>query len=219
MKDYGLLLLVLSTWTIVGCNNPAADSPIPMDEVVVLADTLLLSGQKVVVHQGENGLPKMVYALDEKEAQSGYAFEYKVNGELLSISRWEQGLQEGDTFILGDGQKTHQLFEQGKIVYEADYQEQQKIGNRLYPTLVEEFFFEDKYYAKIRFPLPYSGGLDIYVDGSQAVISPLPDQTFQLVINDALDLADYNLELTYQPAVQDTLLGTKYPYKHVVYGE
>src|SRR5690606_33512489 len=192
VKDYGLLFLILSAWTIAGCDNPAPDSPIPMDEVMLSAETLLLSGQKAVVHLGESVLPKRVHALDEKEVQSSYAFEYKVNGALLSISHWKQGRQDGDAFIFREGQKSHYLFERGKIIYKADYQEQQKIGNRLYPAVVEEFFFEDKYYAKIRFPLPYAGQLDIHVDGYQAVISPLPDQTFQLVINDALDLTEYN---------------------------
>lgn len=161
----------------------------------------------------------MVCLLDEKKAQNGLAVEYQENGGLLAISQWKKGLQEGDTFIFSEGQKTHQFFEQGKVIYDAIYQEHQKISNRLYPAVVEEFFFEDKYYAKIRFPLPYSGKLDIYVDGYQAVISPLPEQTFQLVINDALDLTEYSLELAYQPVAQDTLLGAKYSYKHIVYGE
>jgi hypothetical protein len=218
VKDYGLLLLILFAWTTARCYNPAADSPLPM-KVMPSVDTLRLAGQKVVVHQGEGGLPKMVYLLDEKEAQDGVAVEYQENGGLLAISQWKKGLQEGDTFIFSEGQKTHQFFELGKIIYEATYQEQQKVSNRLYPTVVEEFFFEDKYYAKIRFPLPCSGELDIDVDGYQAVINPLPDQTFQLVINDALDLTEYSLKLAYQPAAQDTLLHAKYSYKHIVYGE
>lgn len=67
--------------------------------------------------------------------------------------------------------------------------------------------------------MPYTGKFKLDVLGYQSVISPLPDQTFQLVINDALDLTEYNLELTYQPGVQDSLLGVSYTYKHVVYEE
>lgn len=84
---------------------------------------------------------------------------------------------------------------------------------------MEEFFFEDKYYAKLRFPLAYSGQLTLQVKNYQAVISPLPDQTFQVVINDALDLTEYHLLLTYQPAVQDSLGAAEYGFSHVVYGE
>lgn len=191
----------------------------PVDEVTLSVDTLVLSGQKVVVHQGEKGLPKTVYLLDVEGFQIGYAVQYKADGGLLSISHWKNGLQDGHTFVLEEKQKTHQLFEQGKLVYEAAYQEQSKIGNRLYPSVVEEFFFEDKYYAKIRFSLRYAGHLGIKVQDYQFVVTPLPEQTFQLVINDALDLMEYNLELTYQPAAEDTLHDASYTFKHVVYEE
>ena len=218
MKDYGLLLLIFFAWIIAGCNRPVP-SLMPVDEVTLSVDTLVLSGQKVVVHQGEKGLPKTVYLLDVEGFQIGYAVQYKADGGLLSISHWKNGLQDGHTFVLEEKQKTHQLFEQGKLVYEAAYQEQSKIGNRLYPSVVEEFFFEDKYYAKIRFSLRYAGHLGIKVQDYQFVVTPLPEQTFQLVINDALDLMEYNLELTYQPAAEDTLHDASYTFKHVVYEE
>lgn len=218
MKDYGLLLLVFFAWMIAGCNRPVP-SLTPVDEITPSVDTLVLSGQKVVVHQGKKALPKTVYLLDVEGFQTGYAVQYKADGALLSISHWKNGLQDGYTFIFSGGQRTHQLFEQGKLVYEAAYQEQSKIGNKLYPSVVEEFFFEDKYYAKIRFSLPYAGHLGIKVQGYQFVVTPLPEQTFQLVINDALDLMEYNLELTYQPAAEDTLHDARYTFKHVVYGK
>jgi hypothetical protein len=217
LKDYSLLLLVFFVWTIAGCNRPVP-SPIPVDEIVPSVDTLVLSGQKVVVHQGEKGLPKTIYLLDEKGQQTGYAVQYGQNGGLSSISHWEKGLKEGNSFVLEEAQKTHRLFERGKLVYEADYHKQSKIDNRLYPNIIEEFLFEDKYYTKVKFPLPYAGHLAITVQDYQFVVTPLPEQTFQLVINDALDLTEYNLELTYQPAARDTLLAAKYRYKHVVYG-
>lgn len=218
MKDYGLLLLIFFVWMIAGCYRPVP-SPIPVNEIVPSIDTLVLSGQKVIVHQGEKGLPKTVYLLDEKGLQAGYAVQYGPKGGLSSISHWKKGLKEGDSFVLEEEQKIHQLFEQGKLVYEADYHEQLKIGNRLYPSTIEEFFFEDKYYTKIKFPLHYAGHMRITVQDYQLVVTPLPEQTFQLVINDALDLTEYHLELTYQPAAQDTLLAAKYRYKHVVYGD
>ena len=219
MKGYRVVLLILFAWIAAGCDNPAPDSPLPIDKAIPPADTLLLSKQKVVVHQGEKGLPKMVYLLDEKQEKNGLTVEFQDNGGLLSISRWKNGLQEGDTFVYEKEQKTHQFFEQGKMIYDAIYLEHQKISNKLYPTVVEEFFFEDKYYAKIKFPIPYTGELDIKVTNYQSVVVPFPDQTYQLVINDALDLAEYYLELAYQPTAQDTLLGGKYTHKHIVYGK
>ncbi len=216
MKAYVFLLILLG-WSLTGCKDPAAKFPVK--EPTSAIDTLKLSGQQLVIHWGDKSLPKMVCPLDEKQMLNGYAVEFKEDGALLSLSRWVNGLQEGSRFVLGDGQYSHQLFDQGKVIYEAEYQNQQKTDNRLYPIVIEEFFFEDKYYAKIRFPFAYHGELNVQVTGYQTVISPLPDQTFQLVVNDALDLTEYELELTYQPASKDTLHAAKYSFKHLVYGE
>lgn len=182
-------------------------------------DTLLVSGQRLVLIKGEKGLPKAIYHINKKGLRYGYAMAYNAAGELLSISNYQEGLQEENTFVFDKDKYLHQIFSRGTIIYEGEYHDQQKIADRLYPEMVEEFFFEDKYYAKIHFPISYAGDLDIKVTDYQAVVVPFPEQTFQLVINDALDLTAYQLELTYEPAAQDTLLGTKYSYKHIVYGE
>lgn len=219
MKNYGLILLILLGLGVFACKNPAPTPPASLHEALPPIDTLILSDQKVVIHLGQNGLPTMVYPLDEKRILNGTAVEFREHGGLLSVSHWKDGRKEGSAWVIEQEQIIHQLFCRGKLIYEADYLERAKFGNKLYPTVVEEFFFEDKYYSKIRFPLSYAGKFKLNVLGYQSVISPLPDQTFQLVINDALDLTEYNLELTYQPAVQDTLLGVSYTYKHVVYEE
>src|SRR5690606_15215246 len=114
---------------------------------------------------------------------------------------------------------THQLFDAGKLVYEGEYVNQVKKEDKLYPWVIEEFLFEDKYYAKIRFPYTFQGNMKVEVKGYQAVITSLPDQTFQLVINDALDLNGFDLLLSYHAAAQDTLLDTKYTHKHHIYGD
>jgi hypothetical protein len=219
VKNYGLILLIFMGLGTTACKNPAPTPPVYLHEALPPIDTLILSDQKVVIHLGQNGLPTMIYPLDEKQILNGTAVEFRENGGLLSVSHWKDGMKEGSAWAIGEEQIIHQLFCRGKLIYEANYLEREKFGNKLYPTVVEEFFFEDKYYSKIRFPMPYPGKVKLDVLGYQSVISPLPDQTFQLVINDALDLTEYNLELTYQPAVQDSILGVSYTYKHVVYEE
>ena len=215
VKIYRFLLILIGV-SIGGCEKPVVKSE---DRPTLSVDTLIFADQKLLVQPGQKGMPKMVGPLNESGILNGYVVEFEEDGKLMSVSHWKDGTQEGNTYVIGKEQTTHQLFNQGRLVYEADYQEQQKINNKLYPILVEEFFFEDKYYAKIRFPVLYEGRFTIEVNGYQAIISPLPEQTIQLVINDALDLTGYHLKLTYQPAAQDTLLGAKYRYKHVVYGE
>ena len=218
VKVYCFLLILIGV-SISGCKNPAPKPPPSENRITPYIDTLTISDQKLVVHLGERDLPKMVYPLNKRRTLNGYAVEFEEDGKLMSVSHWKDGTQEGSTYVLEEEHITHQLFNQGRLVYEADYQEQRKMGNRLYPILVEEFFFEDKYYAKIRFPILYEGRFTIEVNGYQAIISPLPEQTFQLVINDALDLTEYHLELVYQPATRDTLHSAKYNFRHVVYGE
>ena len=218
MRGLRFLFAILLGWSLARCDNASPDATMII-EVGPSTDTLLLSGQRLVLTKGEKGLPEMIYHINKKGLRYGYAMAYNAAGELLSISNYQEGLQDGSTFVFDEDKYLHRIFSQGTIIYESEYQDHQKIADRLYPQVVEEFFFEDKYYAKIKFPISYAGDLEIKVTEYQVVVVPFPDQTYQLVINDALDLADYNLELTYQPAVQDTLLGTKYPYKHVVYGE
>lgn len=219
MKGYSFLFLIILWWNLTGCKNPASETPASINKTRGPVDTLILAEQRLVVHWGKTDLPAKIYPLNEEELMNGYAIEFKEDGRIYSVSGWENGVQQGSTYIIDVRQIIHKIFDSGSIVYEEKYLGDTKDYTRLYPQVVEEFFFEDKYYAKIRFPLPYAGELKLQVEGYQAVIGRLPDQTFQLVINDALDLTGYDLELTYQPAVQDSLLGGEYGFKHVVYAD
>lgn len=218
MRAYRFLFLILLGWHLARCENAPPDDPVA-HEALSATDTLLLSAQRLVVTKGEKGLPEMIFHINQKGVPNGYAIAYDGVGKLLSIADYREGLQEGSAFVFDKDKYLHRIFSQGSLIYESEYQDNQKTANRFYPQMVEEFFFEDKYYAKIKFPVPYPGDLDIQVKGYQAVVVPFPEQTFQLVINDALDLAEYNLKLAYQPAPQDTLLRAEYTYKHVVYKE
>lgn len=218
MNHFSFLFLILLLGNFTGCKNPAPKATIANKEGTGRTDTLTLSGKDLVIHWGKNGLPEKVSPLDKGGLQDGYTMEYGGEGALWTISQWENGKQDGNTFVFDQGKvTTHQLFDTGKLIYQGKYENRIKADNQLYPQFVEEFFFEDKYYAKIRFPLAYKGQLKVQVIGYQAIISPLPDQTFQLVINDALDLNGYDLKLTYHSAAQDTLVGSEYTFTHIVY--
>ncbi len=218
MQQFDFILLTILFGTLLGCKNPASNASKPLKEVAKNADTLQLSGKRLIIDWGENGLPLNIKPLDDERLQNGYAFHYEENGALSAVSQWKKGMQDGNAFVFEAGiLKAHQIFDAGNLIYEGEYDNKAKKANQLYPKFVEEFFFEDKYYAKIRFPIAFQGELSVQVIGYQAVVTLLPDQTFQLVINDALDLNKYDLRLKYQPAAQDTLVGSEYMFRHIVY--
>ena len=64
---------------------------------------------------------------------------------------------------------------------------------------------------------PVCRGILATIGVGEVTVSDLGDHTFQLVINDALDLNEYQLELSYQPAVRDTLAAFSYVYPHIIY--
>ena len=220
LKYFGFLFRVVFIGILFGCKNPASNSAMSINDEPTPPDTLLLSGKRLVLKWGAKDLPQRIYPLNEAGLKDGLAFKYGEQGAISAIAKWKNGIQDGNTFLFEVGNlKTHQVFDAGKLLYEADYVDQLKTENKLYPWVIEEFFFEDKYYAKIRFLLSFQGTIKIEVKRYQAVITSLPDQTFQLVINDALDLNGFDLLLTYHATAQDTLLDAEYTHKHLVYGD
>lgn len=218
VKQCDFLFLIILFGILINCKNPASNASIPVKEVAKEADTLQLSGKSLIIAWGENGLPLSIIPLDDGKSPHGYAIHYAENGTLSTISQWKKGMRDGNAFVFEEGNvETHQLFDAGELIYQGKYEEKVKKNNELYPQFVEEFFFEDKYYAKIRFTFAYRGEIKVQVQGYQAEISPLPDRTFQLVVNDALDLDAFDLNLTYQPGAQDTLVGSEYTITHIVY--
>jgi hypothetical protein len=218
VKYFKVILLILLIGNLTGCKNPASNSPLPKEEGHNQTDTLLLSNKQLVIQWGENEVPVRIFPLNDSDIQDGYSVSYGGDGELSTVSRWKQGLKDGNSFSFDEGLlQTHQVFDRNQLIYEGRYENKLKTGTLLFPKFVEEFFFEDKYYAKIRFPLAYQGDFDFQVKGFQTVVTPLLDQTFQLVINDALDLVSYELQLTYHAAAGDTLIRSEYTLRHVVY--
>lgn len=190
-----------------------------------------------------NHVPKIVYHVNDQGLKEGYSISYHKDGALANTTTWEngkkngkeiifypsgevkeknffqKGILEGNSYRYKNGVLTsHQINRQGNTWYEGIYSGQEKYLDKLYPLFIEEFFFEDKYYAKIRFPLDHAGQMTLRVkDRGTPVIEKLDKATFQLVINDALDLDGFVLDLEYQPASSDTLVPSRYSHSHQIY--
>lgn len=190
-----------------------------------------------------NHVPKLVYQINDQGLKEGYSFSYQKDGALATITSWKNGQKSGEEIIfypsgeveeINSYQKgklegnshhykngfltAHHIYRQGKKWYEGIYTGQEKYMDKLYPQIIEEFFFEDKYYAKIRFPMSHKGQINLKVkESGTPVIQQLDKGTFQVVINDALDLDKFKLELEYLPAPSDTLVPTQYSYTHQIY--
>ncbi|HLT08437.1 MAG TPA: hypothetical protein VK014_12980 [Cyclobacteriaceae bacterium] len=202
-----------------GCTTSTEPVTTNKEEATSSRDTLILSEYTIMIQWGESGLPKTITPLDKQQSPSGYKIQYRNNGALLSVSEWKNGVQDGLTWVLNEQLITQQQFIRDVLTYEAVYVGQQKIADRLYPKIIEEFFFEDKYYAKLQFPFPFAGQIQISVDDHQSVVNPLPEQIYQLVVNDALDLSEYHYQLRYLPASEDTLLNSSFRLSHTIYGK
>lgn len=237
-----LLFIFLISVIHTGCKKPSTEEELLAKDKELSIETKTNDGL-LVCQLYDTYLPKEIYHLNADRLKVGISFTYYKNGSLFQISTWEQGKKEGKEWVyspvghltatlqyktgLLDGNsftyldqnlQSQQFRKEGKLLYEASYKEGEKYSNKLYPVFVEEFFFEDKYYAKIRFPLAYRGQLQTQVkDQGSPFINQLEGNTFQLVINNALDLNAYELEFTYHPAPQDTLVSSTYNVEHAIY--
>ncbi len=228
--------------SIAGCKKPSSEEISQKNGGELTLQTKIANGLLVTQYYPTQ-IPKEIYLLNNQNLKDGYAYYYHDNGVLIQITHWqngekhgeeliydhsgklkekysfEKGIREGHAFLYNKGTMiTHQIFESGKIRYEGFYKGQEKYLNKLYPLFIEEFFFEDKYYAKLRFPMDYRGQIIVKLkDRGSPVIEQLEEHTFQLVINDALDLNGFELELSYHPAPSDTLVYSHYFYPHLIY--
>lgn len=228
--------------SIAGCKKPSSEEISQKNGGEFTLQTNIANGLLVTQYYPTQ-IPKEIYFLNNQNLKDGYAYYYHDTGVLIQITRWqngekhgeeliydlsgklkekysfEKGIREGHAFLYNTGTLIiHQIFESGKIRYEGFYKGQRKCLNKLYPLFIEEFFFEDKYYAKLRFPMEYRGQIIVKLkDRGSPVIEQLEDHTFQLVINDALDLNGFELEVSYHPAPSDTLVCSHYLYPHLIY--
>ena len=181
--------------------------------------------EKLTSYYNENGA-LVNLSKWENGVKEGKELQFSPQGQLEGIYVYQNGRLHGNILVFENSTPTennghlssHQLFRGGIKVYEGFYQKGDKHLNKLYPHFLEEFFFEDKYYAKVNFFLDYPGQMEVGVKNrGNPIIKDLGDNTFQLVINDALDLNEYELELNYKPTAEDTLVAFSYVYPHIIY--
>ncbi|MEX2511487.1 MAG: hypothetical protein WD398_01165 [Cyclobacteriaceae bacterium] len=131
-----------------------------------------------------------------------------------SISNKEIFYQESNNGLL----LKKQIFGNGHLLYESLYREGKVTKNHFYPKIIDAFLFEDKYYLKMRFPLPFQGKISFTLpENPDYESTKLGPNYYQLVINDALDLDQVKLRIKYQPAERDSLIREEYTFTHVVF--
>lgn len=123
--------------------------------------------------------------------------------------------------VVQHGDSTRQKYlEDRTTLFESLLVSRERINNKFYPQIQDAFLFEDKFYLKARFPLDYSGEIEFtFPEYPDYVLTKIGEQTFQAVINDALDLNRVVFDLHYRPSEKDSLVPTDYSFTHVVFGE
>ena len=106
----------------------------------------------------------------------------------------------------------------GKLHFKSLLVKGNRIYNHIYPEINDAFLFEDKYYLKINYPLPFSGSIKTALpDCPDYVLTPIREDILQVVIYNALDLKTIDFEFRYIPSVKDSLVPSAYPFEFVAF--
>ena len=120
-------------------------------------------------------------------------------------------LVKGDSII-------QRIFLDGKLHFESLLLESERVYNHLYPEISDSFLFEDKYYLKLSYPIPFSGTIKTAIpDSPDYVLTPLSEDIIQVVVYNALDLKVINFKFDYLPSEKDSLVRSAYPLKYVAF--
>lgn len=112
-------------------------------------------------------------------------------------------------------QRIHQ---NDKLQYESLILEGKRVYNYIFPTISDSFLFEDKYYLKISYPIPFSGTIETTIpECPDYVLTPLDNGILQVVIYNALDLSAVDLKFNYSPSEKDSLVCSEYYFNHVIF--
>lgn len=135
--------------------------------------------------------------------------------EVLQVpSKKKEGfhnLVKGDSII-------QRIYLNDKLKYESLILERKRLYNYIYPHISDSFLFEDKYYLKISFPIPFSGTIETTIpECPDYVITPLANDILQVVIYNALDLSAVDLKFNYSPSGKDSLVSSEYYFNHVIF--
>ncbi|GAB3008261.1 hypothetical protein GCM10027284_28400 [Cyclobacterium sediminis] len=105
-----------------------------------------------------------------------------------------------------------------KLQYESLIVEEKRVYNNIYPNINDSFLFEDKYYLKISYSIPFSGTIETTIpECPDYVLTPLDNGILQVVIYNALDLSAVDLKFNYFPSEKDSLVSSEYFFNHVIF--
>jgi hypothetical protein len=111
-----------------------------------------------------------------------------------------------------------QEFSEGRLYFESLLIKGNRIYNHIYPEISDAFLFEDKYYLKISYPIPFSGNIKtVLPDCPDYVLTPIGEDILQVVIYNALDLETIDFKFSYIPSEKDSLVRSEYLFKYIAF--
>lgn len=111
--------------------------------------------------------------------------------------------------------KSHILFENGNAIYVGTYEKGEKYLSSPFPVFQNEKIEDDSiYFARITFPFPFKGYLEIFLRDTIQFKKEIVDKyTLDLTIfNFDRSWDKYELLLEYKPAEDDSLVWTEQVY-------
>jgi len=110
------------------------------------------------------------------------------------------------------------VFSDGKLHFESLVLDGNRIYNHIYPEISDSFLFEDKYYLKLSYPIPFSGTIKTALpDCPDYVLTPIGKDILQVVVYNALDIEAIDFIFTYLPSENDSLILSEYFFEYVVF--
>lgn len=236
-----LIFLLFFVW-ITGCNKGDRDNILLIDDSIIeikKSDSVnlvieLYDNGMVKVVQTENilgvknginvayhpnGLAKEKFNWNDGKLQGGY-WIYNELGEVVKYYNYEDGKKEGDMYeyLTGTSIRTHRIFRNDNAIYSEIFENGKKIFNSPIPLFLKETISNKIYKTTISFPFKFRGELDIFLRDSIEFEKEYVDK-YKLdlkIVNFNKEWKQYELRLVYEPAEDDTLIGTDYVYNRTV---
>lgn len=186
----------------------------------------IISKNKMGVKDGlqlryyQNGFIKEKYYCNNGKI-SGEFWKYNDSGGKVYYSNYDEGVQSGNTYEFHTDQslKAHFLFEEGNAIYLGYYENGEKQLNSPIPVFQEErIMYDSVYEAKITFPFPFKGNIEIYFQDSLNFRKVYSDKhNLGLTItNFKKSWEGFDMLLEYDPVVGDSLMWTEQVYNHTI---
>lgn len=236
-------MLVLIIQLYVGCRRDTQRRiVISTDESfnLLMNDTL-----NTEVKWYNNGLVESIMSIDKSGIKNGIQLEYHPNGILkesyfcengkisgplwkynelggrIYYSNYINGIKTGDTYEFNNDLflKSHFLFEDENAIYLGYYEKGEKQINSPIPVFIDEKNRNDSIYeARITFPFPFKGNLEIYFQDTINFKKEYLDKyNLNLIItNYDRSWKKFEMLLEYEPVENDSLVWTEQVYSRTI---